>query len=89
MRDELQFLRGAVANPLSVGAIAPSSSSLGRAIAAQIDLDLPGPVAELGPGTGAVTREILRRGVGPERLTVIEYDPVFARKITERLRVAR
>jgi phosphatidylethanolamine/phosphatidyl-N-methylethanolamine N-methyltransferase len=84
LKEELQFLRGLVANPLSVGAVAPSSVWLARAVAAQMDLNQPGPILELGPGTGAITEAILRRGVAPDRLTVIEYDPAFAKQIAAR-----
>jgi phosphatidylethanolamine/phosphatidyl-N-methylethanolamine N-methyltransferase len=84
LREELQFLRGLVANPRSVGAVAPSSIWLARAVAAQVDLNQPGPILELGPGTGAITEAILKRGVPPDRLTVIEHDPAFAKQIAAR-----
>lgn len=79
--EELRFLRALIARPRGVGAVAPSSPWLARAIAAQIDPAQPGPVLELGPGTGALTRGILARGVAQERLTVIEYDPDLAKSI--------
>jgi phosphatidylethanolamine/phosphatidyl-N-methylethanolamine N-methyltransferase len=84
LKEELQFLRGLVANPRSVGAVAPSSFWLARAVAAQVDVDQPGPILELGPGTGAITEAILKRGISPDRLTVIEYDPAFAKQIAAR-----
>jgi phosphatidylethanolamine/phosphatidyl-N-methylethanolamine N-methyltransferase len=84
LKEELQFLRGLVANPRSVGAVAPSSMWLARAVAAQIDLNQPGPILELGPGTGAITEAILKRGIAPDRLTVIEHDPAFAKQIAAR-----
>jgi phosphatidylethanolamine/phosphatidyl-N-methylethanolamine N-methyltransferase len=84
LKEELQFLRGLVANPRSVGAVAPSSGWLARAVAAQMDLNQPGPILELGPGTGSITEAILRRGIPPDRLTVIEYDPEFAKQIATR-----
>lgn len=76
--EHLRFLRAFIANPRAVGAVAPSSLSLVRAIAAQVDPSQPGPVLELGPGTGAVTRAILARGVSQDRLTVIEYNRELA-----------
>ena len=84
LKEELQFLRGLVANPRSVGAVAPSSIWLARAVAAQVDLNQPGPILELGPGTGAITEAILKRGISPDRLTVIEHDPAFAKQIAAR-----
>jgi phosphatidylethanolamine/phosphatidyl-N-methylethanolamine N-methyltransferase len=82
--EEWRFLRRVIANPRHVGAVAPSSPFLGRAIAQQIDPAKPGQVLELGPGTGAVTQAILARGITPSRLTVVEYDPHFAALITRR-----
>lgn len=40
--------------------------------------DLSGNVLELGPGTGVFTAALLARGLTPERLTLVEYDPDFA-----------
>ncbi len=84
MSDELLFFRGLFARPRNVGAIAPSSPALARAIAQQIDPEVPGPVLELGPGTGVVTEAILKRGIAPERLTAIEYDSDFAHRLAAR-----
>ena len=36
-----------------------------------------GPVIELGPGTGAFTAKLLKRGVRPEDLTLVEYGSEF------------
>lgn len=88
-QDELRFLRGALARPRSVGAIAPSSPALARAIAAQIDPIVPGRVLELGPGTGVITQAVIAMGVLPERLVMIEYDPHFANLLAERFIRAR
>jgi phosphatidylethanolamine/phosphatidyl-N-methylethanolamine N-methyltransferase len=35
------------------------------------------PVLELGPGTGAITKAILGRGVKPEKLVAVEYSTDF------------
>jgi len=77
--EGLRFLRALIAHPREIGAVAPSSGALARAVAAQIDPAQPGPILELGPGTGALTRGILARGITPSRLTVIEYDAVLAK----------
>ncbi len=39
---------------------------------------------ELGPGTGAVTAQLLARGIAPSRLTSIEYDAGFAALVAKR-----
>jgi phosphatidylethanolamine/phosphatidyl-N-methylethanolamine N-methyltransferase len=84
LTDNLRFLRALIARPKNIGAVAPSSRGLARAIARQIDPARPGPVLELGPGTGVITAALLDRGIAPERLTVIEYDSDFAAAIAAR-----
>ncbi len=66
------FLQEAVLRPQQIGAILPSSRSLANAMARWIPV-VPGQVIlELGPGTGAVTRAMLERGLSQEQLIVIE-----------------
>ena len=81
LREQLLFLRGLIANPTGVGAIAPSSPALARAVAAQVDPARQGPVLELGPGTGSMTRELIARGIPPDRMVAIEWDANFAKTI--------
>jgi phosphatidylethanolamine/phosphatidyl-N-methylethanolamine N-methyltransferase len=83
LREQLLFLRGLIANPTGVGAIAPSSPALARAVAAQVDPAIDGPVLELGPGTGSMTRELLARGIAPDRMVAIEWDANFAKAIAK------
>ncbi|HSZ73188.1 MAG TPA: hypothetical protein VK779_00090, partial [Rhizomicrobium sp.] len=56
--EHLHFLRALIARPKNVGAIAPSSPALARAIAAQVDPAREGTVLELGPGTGVITEAL-------------------------------
>nr|CAD6629930.1 methyltransferase domain-containing protein [arsenite-oxidising bacterium NT-25] len=81
--DRLLFLRSWISRPLQVAAIAPSSRWLADAITADISAQ-SGHVLELGAGTGALTRALLRRGVDEEALTLIEREPAFARLLRER-----
>jgi phosphatidylethanolamine/phosphatidyl-N-methylethanolamine N-methyltransferase len=82
--EQLRFLRGLFARPRNVGAIAPSSPELAKAIADQIDPEMNGPILELGPGTGVVTAALIARGVAPERITAIEYDREFVDLVAQR-----
>ncbi len=84
MLDTLRFLGKLITAPRTTGAVAPSGPALSRAMAAQIDLDRTGPILELGPGTGVVTRAILARGIAPERVTAVEYNPQFAAMVAGR-----
>ena len=81
--EEARFLLRLLARPRGIGAIAPSSPRLARALAMQIPQN-NGPVLELGPGTGVVTEAILARGIAPEHLTAIEYDSEFAEQMRRR-----
>ena len=71
LQDNLRFFRALLARPRKVGAFAPSGPHLARAMAAQIQVD--GPVLELGPGSGSLTTGILER-IPASQLTCIEYD---------------
>lgn len=78
------FLKGLISNPRAVSAPTPSSPTLARAIAAQVDLRRDGLVVELGPGTGVVTQALLEHGVSPDRLVAIELEAGFARLVKGR-----
>jgi phosphatidylethanolamine/phosphatidyl-N-methylethanolamine N-methyltransferase len=82
--DEFRFIKTWASKPLTTGAISPSGRALARQMAARINPDWPGAVIELGPGTGAVTAAILKRGVRPEQLNAIEFNTDFARHLARR-----
>ena len=73
-----------VKDPLKVGAIVPSSAGLARAMARLVPLDRPGPVIELGGGTGVVTAALLAAGIPATSLVVIERDPALHRLLARR-----
>ena len=89
LADNLRFLRALMARPKNIGAIAPSSRALARAIAAQVDPAMPGAVLELGPGTGVITEAILERGVAPGRLILVEFDAEMAACLARRFEGVR
>ncbi len=67
-----------VQKPLRIAAANPSSQRLADAMAAQVDLSRPGPVLELGAGTGSLTRGLIRAGCPPERIIALEREPSLA-----------
>src|SRR5512134_2670499 len=69
--DVIRFLRSFVTAPVRTGAQWPSGKAVSRAMADPVDLSVPGPIIELGPGTGVVTEALLARGVPPERLVMV------------------
>ena len=62
----------------------PSGKLLARAMARLVDTQTPGPIVELGPGTGPVTEALVAQGIDPARLILLEYDPHFCRLLRER-----
>jgi phosphatidylethanolamine/phosphatidyl-N-methylethanolamine N-methyltransferase len=82
--DEVRFIKSWMEKPLSIGAVMASSRVLARAMARCVDLDIPGPVIELGPGTGVVTQALVDHGVDPERLVLVEFNPSFCRLLRKR-----
>jgi phosphatidylethanolamine/phosphatidyl-N-methylethanolamine N-methyltransferase len=87
--DGARFLKSWFDNPMQIGAVAPSGTALAECMARAVDPSMPGPIVELGPGTGVVTRALLERGIAPGRLTLVEFDPAFCKLLAERFRGVR
>lgn len=78
-----RFGREWLLSPGQVGAIAPSSAALGRAICDGLTA-AHGPVLELGPGTGVFTRALLDSGIAPAQIAAIETSAGFAEALADR-----
>jgi phospholipid N-methyltransferase len=68
--------------PLAAKAAADSSGEpdgpyLADALARFVELERPGPVLELGAGTGSLTRGLVRAGCPLERIIAVEQEPRF------------
>lgn len=85
MNDWLSFAQRMARNPRAVGAVSPSSPALAQAMAAEVDPSVAGRILELGPGTGAITRALLDRGVPADKILAVEADGKFARLLRERI----
>lgn len=83
-KDLARFFGTWVRNPIKMGAVAPSSAHYCATMVASATTHVEGPILELGPGLGCVTRALLDAGVDPARITSIEYDAEFARTLKER-----
>lgn len=88
-RDEARFLKSWFDRPLMTGAVYPSGKALARMMARYVDPAVPGPVVELGPGTGPVTEALIARGVAEERLILVEFNPDFCKLLKKRFPKAR
>lgn len=74
-----------LANPRAIGAACPSSPLLARRIAKLVRRpDQSSYVLELGAGTGSITHGLLRRGIPPERLIVVEQSPAMVKLLRRR-----
>lgn len=82
--DEARFIRSWIDDPLRTGSVTPSSPALARRMASFVDPSVPGPVIEIGPGTGPVTEALIERGVSEDRLILVEYSPEFCKLLRAR-----
>lgn len=83
-RSKRMFLKEFLANPGTVGAIAPSSRALAARMLETVDFGSVGSIVEFGPGTGAFTGEILSRLRDGTRFVAIEINEPMARALRER-----
>ena len=89
VRDTVQFLGAFVRHPGRVGAVAPSSAALARAMVAGLEVGADESVLEFGPGTGPFTAAIAEVLSEPAHYLGIEREPGFVdllRRRYERLR---
>jgi phosphatidylethanolamine/phosphatidyl-N-methylethanolamine N-methyltransferase len=84
-RDHVEFFRQFRKQFHTTGAIAPSSRRLARAMTRHIaEARKPVNILEVGPGTGAVTRRILRLLKADDRLDLVELNESFAELLRRR-----
>jgi phospholipid N-methyltransferase len=70
----------------STGAILPSSRFLARALASEVAKPRgPSRILEVGPGTGSVTRQLLRRLITGDQLDAVEINANFITRLMNRL----
>lgn len=84
LREHVHFLSAFLRAPFKTGSVAPSSRWLAARMVQGVGLTSAQTVVELGPGTGAITRSIVRE-LGSETLFVaVEYNPGFAEDLKRR-----
>jgi phosphatidylethanolamine/phosphatidyl-N-methylethanolamine N-methyltransferase len=72
------FLKRFLKSPRQLGAVAPSSRHLGALLAKHANSNDGSPIVELGGGTGSLTKAMIKEGIDPARIYVIELDPALA-----------
>lgn len=84
-RDHFEFFRQFRRQFHTTGSIVPSSRHLARAMTRHIDVPRgPARILEVGPGTGAVTRRILKLLKPKDRLDLVELNESFANLLRQR-----
>jgi phosphatidylethanolamine/phosphatidyl-N-methylethanolamine N-methyltransferase len=84
LQERVLFLSRWLKTPAAIGAILPSGRRLARVMAAEAVRQGPGPVIEIGAGTGVVTEALLELGVAPDQLIAVERDPALFRLLADR-----
>ncbi|SFA58131.1 phosphatidylethanolamine/phosphatidyl-N-methylethanolamine N-methyltransferase [Paracoccus halophilus] len=83
MSDLSLFFRQFLRRPSEIRAIAPTGNATAREMARAVTPEMAS-VAEIGAGTGTITRAILGRGLPPERLELYELNAAFCARLRER-----
>jgi phospholipid N-methyltransferase len=78
-RSKLFFLRQYLRNPFGTGGVAPSGRQLAKLMVSKLAPQPSEVIVELGPGTGAFTRELLAQGVEPANLILVEFNKAFVK----------
>ena len=78
----LQFLREAIRDFRTTGAVAPSSPNLARAMTRSLrDATGPRRILEVGPGTGAFTRAVLAQLRDGDTYDIVEINQAFCAQL--------
>jgi phosphatidylethanolamine/phosphatidyl-N-methylethanolamine N-methyltransferase len=75
------FFKALMHNPRGIGAIFPSSKFLAQEMASHVLQNNKGVVVELGAGTGVVTQALMRAGIPPENIILIENSRALVKKL--------
>jgi phospholipid N-methyltransferase len=82
--SRLRFLGAFVREPLTIGAVWPSSDALARKVTESCDIRPGDTVVELGAGTGVITDLILQRLHDKGRFVAIEIHPMNVKLLQRR-----
>ena len=84
MKENVQFLKAFLKNPLKVGAVAPSSPELAAEMLVGIKPDENNIVLELGVGTGAITKYLQQIIPNRESYLGIELDTEMVKTLGQK-----
>lgn len=84
IRDHRVFWREFRRNFATTGAVMPSGRKLAAALTRHIDREKPQRILEVGPGTGAVTQEIVKHMGPQDELVLVEANASFVTQLQQR-----
>ncbi len=85
MPRQTGILREFVTRPREIGALAASSPTLGRAVAAHVRWAPESAVVEAGPGSGAITEFLVEGKPKDAAFLAVELNPTLAAALARRL----
>ena len=80
------FLKRFLSRPFQVASVVPSSPVIIKKVSDKMDFSEPRVIAELGPGEGCHSREILKRLQPDSKLLLFELDPELAVHLKKQFR---
>ncbi|MBI2633042.1 MAG: methyltransferase [Parcubacteria group bacterium] len=83
MQNRIRFFVEYVKDPLTVGAIAPSSRFLSQAIVEEINFKNAKVILEIGAGQGHITREIIGKLRNDQKLISFEINKKFTNMLKD------
>lgn len=81
--NQLEFVIGALKDLKTVGTVFPCSVASAKKMTKPVDFSSALTIVELGGGTGAITKEILKNMRPDAKLYVFEIHPKFAQALRE------
>ncbi|NEW06360.1 phospholipid methyltransferase [Paenibacillus sp. SYP-B3998] len=84
IEEKLLFLYKFARAPKQIGSVTPSSRFLAKKMVAAVPWQDVNYVAELGAGTGAITKFIARVSDQPAKVLLFEKDPFLRKQLTSR-----
>ena len=78
------LLKNFIKSPTSVGSVWPSSPILADNITTGIDIEKSSSIVELGPGTGVITKYIIKKKKNNARFFVVELNPELCNVVKDK-----
>ncbi len=89
MEDKILFFSSFIKYPKEIGSVVPSSKFLTEEILKNIDFKKAKYIAEYGPGTGQLTKEILKRARRDAMLLCFEINKKFCNYLKKKIKDKR